>query len=991
MVYNLILRTEYSFLNSLCSLKKIVETAKKYHYDALTITDFGNLHAGYKFYKECVKNNIKPVIGIEIIVKYNEQTENLILYAMDDFGYKNILKIASKSKLSNNLVDINYLEQNQLGLIALLPPNNKQIEMGSTTFLKMLTNIFQYVFVGIDNKLVSHPSYKKIHQWLSSLNINEVAVQPTHYINQKESEALDVLKAIKLNKTLKELDKNTEDYHFFTQEEFYNNFGQYEYLLDNTKRIIDLCNVSINTGGFILPEYDGNIDQTAYLKALCYKGLQKRINNITDVYWKRLEKELQIINKMGFESYFLIVWDYVKYAKKNNILVGPGRGSAPASLVSYSLGITDIDPIQYNLLFERFLNPERISMPDIDIDFPDNKRDEVIRYVGAKYGKMRVAHIVTFGTFASRSAIREVSKTLELSSLRLEELLKLVDSQSNLQTLVNESEPLKKLMNSYEDIKKVVEIALAINGLPRNTSTHAAGIIITKHDLINYTPLDLGLNDIYLTQYEASDLEELGLLKMDFLGLRNLTIIKNCIDMIQKDVPNFQLPKVYNDKQTLALIAKADTTGVFQLESEGMKQTLRQMKVSSFEDICSSLALYRPGPMDMINTFVDRKLGKTKVEYLHPDLEAILRPTYGIIVYQEQIILIACKFAGYSLGEADILRRAVSKKKLDILEKERIKFVNSSIKNGYSKDVAEQIYEYIIKFANYGFNRAHSVAYSVISYQTAFLKCYYPTYYYSVLINSVIGTNLLAGYLTEISRRHLKVLTPDINLSTDTFKVMNNSILMPLTQIEGIGPSYYEEFIEVRKNGLFKSFDDFITRCSTVFPSSLIENLIYAGALDSFNITKKDMIDNYGLISSRNKYAFVKNTTDLEFSGEEFSYGYLLTKEHDVLSVNINYNFLYQYEGYYKRRIARHISELKEGAATILGVVTRIKEITTKKDAKMFFATIKDETGTISVTVFPTRYLSFKEVKTGMVLLISGNVEMRNNELQLVLNEFKQI
>ena len=434
--------------------------------------------------------------------------------------------------------------------------------------------------------------------------------------------------------------------------------------------------MEIKNNGFILPKYDENIDAVSYLKALCYKGLQKRLNNVSDVYLQRLEKELKIIEQMGFADYFLVVWDYVKYAKKNDILVGPGRGSAPASLVSYSLGITEIDPIKYNLLFERFLNPERISMPDIDIDFPDNKRDEVIRYVGSRYGKMSVAHIATFGTFASKSAIRDVAKALELSDVRLEEILKhLKDSKKSLLEIYREDESLQALANNYEDIKKVIETAIQISGLPRNVSTHAAGIIITKNELTNYTPLDLGLNDIYQTQYEASDLEELGLLKMDFLGLRNLTIIKNCIDGIKKDYPDFKLPSAFDDKATLALITNGDTTGVFQLESEGMKQTLRQLKVDSFNDICSALALYRPGPMDMIPTFINRKLGIEKVSYVHKDLENILKPTNGIIVYQEQIIMIACQFAGYSLGEADILRRAVSKKKKDVLEKEKNKFV----------------------------------------------------------------------------------------------------------------------------------------------------------------------------------------------------------------------------------------------------------------------------------------------------------------------------
>ncbi len=991
MIFNLILRTEYSFLNSLCSIDKSIEIGKEMGYSALAITDIGNLHGGYKFYTKCHEKRIKPIIGIQLKINHNEHLEDLILYAMDNFGYKNILKLASIYKLNNNQITFDDLENAKIGVLGILPPNKELLIRKNTNFINMVNNILSDFYIGIDQEIVSSSEYLEIHHFLENLLIKEVAVQEVAYFKESDSEYLDVLHAIKETKNVDEIQKTTKDLHFYSKKEFQERFRQYPYLLNNTKVIVDKCNVEIKKNGFILPVYDEKIDAAQYLRALCYKGIQKRLDVVSDVYVKRLNKELDIIIQMGFQDYFLIVWDYVKYAKKNNILVGPGRGSAPASLVSYSLGITDIDPIKYNLLFERFLNKERISMPDIDIDFPDNKRDEVIRYVGSKYGKMRVAHIVTFGTFAQRSALRETAKALNLNSLRLEELLKTVDNTMSLEKNIETNTNLQKLLNNYDDIKKVYDAACAISGLPRNTSTHAAGIIVTKNDLINYTPLDLGLNGIYLTQYEASDLEQLGLLKMDFLGLRNLTIIKNTIDMIQNDIPDFKLPTTYDDKKTLSLVRNADTSGVFQLESEGMRQTLKQMQVNSFEDICSALALYRPGPMDMINTFVDRKLGKEKVVYLHRDLEPILKSTYGIIVYQEQIILIACRFAGYSLGEADILRRAVSKKKKNVLEQERVKFVNSSIKNGYNKETAERIYEYIIKFANYGFNRAHSVAYSVVAYLTAYLKCYYPTYYYAVLLNSVIGTNLLPEYVNEISRKHLKVLTANINYSTNQFKVIKNGILMPLSQIEGIGPSYCEEIIKVRGDKPFSSFDELIERLENVIPATLMENLIYASALDHFGLTKKDMIDNYGLISNRKKYSFVKNTLDISYSGEEFSYGYLLNKEKEVLGVNINFNFLYQYNGYYQRKQARKICDLKDGQASIIGAVTRIKEITTKKDSKMFFVNVKDETGNISVTVFPNRYLDFKDVKVGMILLIRGKVETRNNELQLVLDEFKQI
>ena len=548
------------------------------------------------------------------------------------------------------------------------------------------------------------------------------------------------------------------------------------------------------------------------------------------------------------------------------------------------------------------------------------------------------------------------------------------------------------MMENYPDINKVLTVACRIEGLPRNVSTHAAGIIITKYDLVNYTPLDNGLNGIYQTQFEASDLEDLGLLKMDFLGLRNLTIIKNCVTMIQKDFPNFELPSEYNDKLTLQMISNGDTTGVFQLESDGMRQTLRQMGVESFEDICSALALYRPGPMEMIPDFISRKKGQKEITYLHKDLENILRPTNGIIVYQDQIMLIAWKFAGYTLGEADVLRRAVSKKKKEVLLKEKEKFVTSSVNKGYTKEVAEEIYEYILKFANYGFNKAHSIAYSVVAYLTAYLKCHYASYYFSVLLNSVIGTNnLLSNYIGEINKRQIKVINPDINISDENFKVLDNQIVMPLTAIEGLGPSYVSEILNVRKEKDFENFEDFVNRIGDIIPAQLIENIIYSGALDNFGLTKKTMIDNYGLLNNRKKYSFVKNMTNVVFDTEEFSYGFLLEKELQVLGINLKYNFMYQYEGYFRKKMVRKIKDVGIGRVSILGIITRIREITTKSNSKMFFADIKDDTGNVGLTIFPKLYLDFVDVKIGSVLIVTGNLEVRNSERQVVVENFRII
>lgn len=992
MLANLLLRTEYSFMQSLCALKDVVIKSKELGYEALAIVDFGNLHGGYKFYKECTKNNIKPIIGIEINISKDEYKVPIHLYAMDNFGYQNILKIASRYKINAESIDVNYLQKCGLGVLGILNGNSLIIQNQNSLYIKQIKESLSMLYVGITSDLLND-EYYKLHKYIEDLQIKEVGLQDTRYINEEDLESYHVLQAISSNKVVKDCNFENVDYKLHSLEEYQNTFKRYPYLIENNKTIIDLCNVTIKNDNLLLPEFDSKLNADDYLKALCFKGLEKRLGTLNNRYIDRAIKELDVIKKMGFSDYFLIVWDYVKFAKKSGILVGPGRGSAPASLVSYALGITDVDPMKYQLLFERFLNIERISMPDIDIDFPDNERDTIIRYVGEKYGVNRVAHIATFGTFQIKSAVRDVAKALGLSTIRLEEVLKYLKNYSkDLKKAIEHSTELQNIMDNYPDINKVLQIACRIEGLPRNVSTHAAGIIITKYDLVNYTPLDNGLNGIYQTQFEASDLEELGLLKMDFLGLRNLTIIKNCVTMIKKDYPNFELPTEYNDVSTFQMITSGDTTGVFQLESEGMRQTLRQMGVESFEDICSALALYRPGPMEMIPEFVNRKKGKEKITYLHKDLENILKPTHGIIVYQDQIMLIAWKFAGYSLGEADVLRRAVSKKKKDVLIKEKNKFVTSSMNKGYSKEVAEEIYEYILKFANYGFNKAHSVAYSVIAYLTAYLKCHYPSYYFSVLLNSVIGTNnLLANYISEISKRHIKVEIPNINISDDSFKVINNTIVMPLTAIDGLGPSYVNEILNERKVKPFDNFEDFINRISDKLTPQLIENIIYSGALDCFGLTKKTMIDNYGTLSNRKKYAFVKNLTTVVYDNEEFSYGYLLEKELQILGINLKYNFMYQYEGYFRKKMVRKISDIKLGRVSILGIVTRIREIKTKNDTKMFFADIKDDTGNVGLTIFPKLYLDFVEVQVGTVIMVTGNLEERNSEKQIVVENFRII
>lgn len=999
---NLFVKTEYSMLDSTCAISRLVEKASSLGCTTLAMTDNGNMHGAIKFYEACLEKNIKPIIGLKVDYRYNDIESCILLYAMNNIGYQNLMKISSRSKIQNGYVELEFLAKASMGIIAVTAGrynfifnNFERDSRWALDHYHVLKNTFSFLYLGVskDSKY-EQEKYEKFKLFANENNCKMVALHEVACVNKEELDALNVLKTIKNSK----YQNNNVDYSLFNNSHYLKLFSDNPEAIKNTLEIANMTNIYIRFGEYLTPKYDNNIDAEKYLYALCHKGLEKRLldSHIYDAslinrYLKRLKYELQVIHKMGFDDYFLIVWDYVKFAKKEDIYVGPGRGSAPASLVSYSLGITDIDPIKHQLLFERFLNLERATMPDIDIDFPDDRRDEVIRYVGKKYGKERVAHIVTFGTFATRSAIRDVAKVLKLNDVRLKEILKCVgkDIYRSLATTFENSEKLQNLCDKYDDIKKVVTIAMQIEGLPRNTSTHAAGIIFTKEDLVNYTPLDLGLNDIYQTQYEAVDLEKLGLLKNDFLGLRNLTNIKNCIDSIKKENPSFVMPKDYNDQATFKMLATGDTMGVFQLESTGIRKVLRDIRVSSFEDITSTIALYRPGPMDIIPTFIKRKFKEEQVTYPHPDLESILKSTYGTIVYQDQIMLIAWKFAGYSLGQADILRRAVSKKKKEVLEAERINFVASSIKQGYTKEVAEEIYDYIVKFANYGFNKAHSVAYAVVAYETAYLKTHYPEHYFSSLMSSVIGAdNMMNEYITEARKLNINVLPPSINDSTEIFVSKNHQIIYPLTGIMGLGLAKTKDLLEERSKGLFKDFEDFVIRTKNIISTSLLENIIYSGALDIFGLTKKAMITTYKNILSKTQYSFITQFELLEtdYDIEEFAYGYLLEKEKEMLGLNIKYNFMFQYQHLYRNPKLQKIKAAKQtNYAKILGVIKKIKEIKTSNGENMAFCTVYDDSDSIEITLFPKQYEKLNNFTVGQVYEIDGKIEKRKNQLQVLV------
>lgn len=1014
MFQYLYVQTEYSILQSACKIKPLIEKLKEQQLHSCAIVDEGTMYGTIKFYQECNKNNIKPVIGLKVKYHYNDKTNNLVLLAINSFGYQNLMKISSRLQLTNNNIDFEYLQKTTMGLIAILPYEESLVQKylerndakNAIQTLELLREIYSDFYIGLGIKSITNSNFiDNYFKLLKNYNYQFVALPKVSFINESDYDAYTTLKAIKNNGVFVEGIENDKNNYLHDVKSVETIYYNHHDMLENTSKIANMCNVQIEFGKYQLPLYESGLDSFAYLKELCSIGLEKRMQNFEysydkRKYYDRLNYELNVINEMGFSDYFLIVYDYVKYAKKNNIFVGPGRGSAPASLVAYSLGITEIDPLYYNLLFERFLNKERLSMPDIDIDFPDDRRDEVIRYVGKKYGKNRVAHILTFGTFKIRQAINDCARVFKLNDVKTKEIYKHLQAVNtykvydnpSLKTLIEASNDLQLLMNNYEDINKVLTIACKIQDIPRNISTHAAGIVITKFDLVNYTPLDEGLDEIYQTQYEAKDLEALGLLKMDFLGLKNLTNIAKTIELIRKDIPDFTLPKNENDYDTYKMMREGDLTGVFQLESAGMRKVIMQLKTSTFDDITHALALYRPGPMDIIPSFIRRKFNEEKVEYPHKDLEPILKETYGMIVYQDQIMLIACKFAGYTLGRADILRRAVSKKKKEVLEQERINFVESSVNRGYSSDTANMIYDYIVKFADYGFNKAHSVAYAKIAYLTAYLKCHYFAYYMSTLMTSFMGSSSeMLEYTKEATKKNVEVLNPNIKLSTDEFEVINGKIYFPLSIIKGLGEIKTKQCIEERTKAKFKGYEDFVERTKDFLAISLLENIIYSGALDDFGLTKKAMIENLKSIIDRSNYGFIKDMIKTDYTDEEFSYGILQEKELEVIGINIKYNFYQQFASFYSKYNLVKIANLSENKeARTIGTVKRVRETKTKNNETMAFVEITDDTSNIEIVLFPMIYQQIGKLQNGMILMISGKTQKRMT-LQIIVDRFKII
>lgn len=1022
----------YSLLSGTMLPEKLVEDAKNKGYTAVALTDRNVMYGIIPFYNACKIHNIKPILGLTGDVLIEEEgtvkTYPLIFLAKNNQGFQNLIKISSVIQTeSKQGIPLKWLKAYGKDLFVLTPGLNGEIEelLLSNQLDRAKERILFYqkmfdvnsFFLSIQNLPVPKVTElsNKIRQISVDIDVPVVNAPLAAYSEKDDYFAWKSMEAIRDNKLLSDLEDNPLEHQQYLRsaKEQLELFQEDPLALKSSERIAESCHVELAFHQQLLPKYplEGkSADQ--HLTELCEQGLNSRLPSPSKVYIERLRYELSIIKKMKFSDYFLIVADFTSFARKQGIMVGPGRGSAAGSLVAYCLGITDVDPIRYDLLFERFLNPERVTMPDIDIDFPDIKRDEVIRYVADKYGKSHVAQIITYGTFAAKAAIRDAARVFGLSSKELEELSRAIPSKLGitLDKAYQESTKLQKLAEN-ELYQKIFRVARKIEGLPRHTSTHAAGVIISDKPLVEIVPLQEGTNEVYLTQYPMGLLEEIGLLKMDFLGLRNLTLIESILKSIQfnehKKLDLSKLP--LNDQATFQLLQKGQTTGVFQLESDGMRNVLRRLKPTEFEDIVAVNALYRPGPMDNIPTYIKRKHGDESIIYPHPDLEDVLKKTYGVIVYQEQIMQIASIMAGFSLGEADLLRRAVSKKKRDVLDQERKHFVEGALRKGYSETIANNIYDLIVRFADYGFNRSHAVAYSIISYQLAYLKAHYPLHFMASLLTSVIGNEDKTNeYIKEIKQMGYIVHGPSINESSFHYQVTNDGIRFSLASIKGVGIQALKEILRARNGGApFEDIFDFCVRVSLkTINRKVIENLIYAGCFDDFGYDRAVLLATLDVAIDHAR--IIKpddNQLDTLFiEGLEMKPKYVIVDpipldmklqyEKQVLGLFLSKHPASIYREVFGLHGAVYLDELQPNQkGSKIGVyITEERKIRTKKGDAMSFLEISDETSDLSAVVFPNVYKKYSGLlKKGEILFFIGNLEIRNNQPQFIVQDVESV
>jgi DNA polymerase III subunit alpha len=1026
----------YSLLSSAVKINELVQQAKKLNYSSLALTDENVMYGTVSFYQACRREGIKPIIGLTLSILEDDEPGAaafpFVFLAKNNMGYQNLLKLSSlvQTKAKTGLKQ-KWLPRYSEGLIVLTSGKNGLIEQyilnDRVEEAEKTIHFFQKTY-GEENVYFSIQRHgteeQELNQKMIPLarkwRVPFAAANDVRYLKKEQSFAHDCLLAIKQGTKLEEIEKEiyrTQEYYLKSPEEMKDLFADLPEALEQTVSISEQCNVSLPLGEMFLPKYPTPEGTTAdeYLVQLCEEGLRKKIKGQKDLsaYEKRLRYELSVIQQMKFSDYFLIVWDFMNYAHRQGIMTGPGRGSAAGSLVAYVLNITAIDPLEYDLLFERFLNPERVSMPDIDIDFPDHRRDEVIRYVAQKYGEFHVAQIITFGTLAAKAAIRDVGRVLGMDGKEVDKISKLISNKAGitLRQAYEQSEPLRIYLQQSRDRQRLFEAALGIEGLPRHTSTHAAGVVISERPLTDLVAIQEGHEGIYLTQFDMEGLEALGLLKMDFLGLRNLSILDKIVQRIQKETgQRFRLNDLpLKDERTYSLLAKGDTTGIFQLESEGMRRVLQQLKPTELEDIVAVNALYRPGPMENIPLYIERKHGKNPIHYLHPDLEEILRKTYGVIVYQEQIMQIASKMAGFTLGEADLLRRAVSKKKKEVLDEKRARFVKGCMQNGYDEQLAQPLYDLIVRFADYGFNRSHAVAYSMIAYQLAYLKANYPLYFFSALLTSVIGNEgKMAQYIHEARSKNIKILSPSINESVYEFKVEKEGIRFSLAAIKHVGAMALKEIFRARRQRRFTDLFDFCMRVSMkIVNRRILESLIASGSFDEFGEDRASLLasidvalEHTELIGFDDQESFfldeelllkpkyiITDPMPLEekLQLEKEAIGFYLSSHPAMLSRSAFSS--YGAKTVYEVLVDQHVAKAAIGV-----FLSSEKVIRTKNGEPMAFFTASDETGEIRAVAFPRVYQSYQTLLTqGAVLLLQGKIERREGKLQFIIQEVKKV
>lgn len=1052
--------TEYSLLDGACKISELVKQAKNLGQEAVAITDHGAMYGVIDFYKAAKAEGIKPVIGCEVYVAPRKRTDrvagidrenrHLLLLCENNTGYQNLIKLDSlawtEGFYGKPRVDMELLEKYHEGIIALsaclageIP---RALMQGNYEAAKNTALEYRRIF-GENNfflELQDHgiAEQKRINPYIiklsKELGIPLAATNDCHYINREDSRLHHILLCIQTGHTVKEkipLGFPTDEFYLKSEEEMLSLFSEHPDAIENTAKIAERCNVEFEFGKLKLPRFEvpDNRDHTEYFRDECYKGLYRHYGDSPDRSLKdRLEYEIDTISKMGYVDYYLIVNDYVSYAKNSGIPVGAGRGSGAGSLAAYCIGITGIDPIKYNLLFERFLNPERVSMPDFDVDFCKDRRQEVIDYVIRKYGSDHVAQIAAFGTMAARGAVRDVGRALGLAYNICDKVAKLIpyDLGMTIPKAMKLSEELQQLYKNENGIKELIDTAAKLEGTPRHTTTHAAGVVITDKPVSDYVPLAKN-DEAVVTQFTMTTLDELGLLKMDFLGLRNLTVINDAEKSIRNTVPDFSIAKIPDDdKAVFEMYSKGDTEGVFQFESAGMKNVLIQLKPESIEDIIAVISLYRPGPMDSIPRYIENRRNPEKISYKHPLLKPILEVTYGCIVYQEQVMQIFRSLAGYSLGRADIVRRAMSKKKKSVMEQEREVFINGlkddsgnvivegCISRGVPRQTAEEIFSEMESFASYAFNKSHAACYAFISYQTAYLKCHYPCPYLAALLTSVLdNSGKVALYIDECNRNGIEVLPPNVNESYAEFTVHGNKISFGLMAVKNLGKGLIASIIRERQNGKFTSFYDFCNRMyGTELNKRTLESLIYCGALDGLNAKRRQMalsaehfldmineqkskrldgqLDLFGMSDGKVQNEEPELPNEPEFSDYE-----LLEMEKQVTGLYLTGHPMTEYEDVINKLHTDRITDILNDdrniyydgkRVDIIAIISSVKHKITKNDQRMAFVMAEDKYGSIEMIVFPSVLNEFGAlISEGSAVRIKATVSSREDEERKLL------